>query len=503
MDQPNVLLVIWDACQLDVARSAAPNLADLAEENLWFENAIAPAGQSLGSHVAMLTGEYPHEHGIYRQTDMVTSPLSLLEELGERGYDRYCVSSNGFAAPRYGFDRGFDRFYNTQGVTAYPDGLDLHAYARRVREERGEVSIDIKDVDHAEVLYEAVTHTHPLKSLANVAAAGVSELTSRYSALQRVPHPRFDQYNEFCYDPEQNTRIVTSILENSSESSDPFFLLTNYMDAHHPYAPPKRYQREYCGRTFSYRELSELSELTHPWNYLERIESEGQLDESTLADVRGLYRGEVRTADEHLGRLLDHLERTGLREETVVVVVADHGENLGEENWMGEHHMGHVRSASEHHLRVPMVVSHPSIDGRKVEEYVSTKDLHGLFTDGLKPFLSSAGRDMDSLVLEDGIVSCEVPRTTTTALAEKYPELAGILERHLSATYAKGWKVVVSSDGSEYAWTDDGESRSIQAAPDSVVETCRANVESLVAGDDEQRELSGTERTHLEALGYM
>lgn len=500
MGRPNILLVVWDACRLDAARKYAPTLDRLADDNLWFENAIAPAGQSLGSHVSMFTGEYPHQHGIYTQSDIIESPLPLVDRLGADGYARYAVSANGFAAPKYGFDRGFDEFYNTQGLTAYPQGLDVHGYARQIRE-ANDGEFDTGDIAYSDLLGRTLRHDYPVKSLANVCAAALSELVNAYPALQRIPHRRFNKYNEFSYSPEQNTECIRRLVAESASGGRPFFIFTNYMDTHHPYTPPEPYQREYCGRTFSYRELSRIAEESHPFNYLKRRHGEG-VSEPRIETIRNLYAGEVRTADEHLGRLLRTLERQEVRDETLIIVTADHGENLGETNWMGEKHMGHVRSASENHLRVPLVVAHPELNSRTVRDYVSTREIYRLLVDEIHPFLSYQGGDISALTPENDVVLAEVPKTTSTALAETYPELSDVLQRHLVAAYKDGWKVVVDSNGTELAWNEGNES-DVDGAPSDAVREARRAIGTFNEQGESQREISDTEKRQLEALGYL
>lgn len=500
MSHPNILFIVWDACRLDAASKYAPNLATLAEDNLWFENAITPGGYSFPAHASLVTGEYPHEHGMFSRTDEFRS-LPLLDELGERGYTRYGVSANGFASPRYRFDEPFDEFYNTQGQMVYPEGLDVHGYARRVEDEAGE-EFSTEDVNYTDLLQATLSHDRPLKSLANVAAAGVSELASAYPVLRNVPHPRFNQYHEFAYSPRQNTEKIASILEREENRDTPFFLFTNYMDAHHPYAPPKRFQREFCERTFTYRELTELAESSHPWGFMQQVQAGEPPEQEWIEQIRGLYAGEVKRADEHLGTLLETLERTGLDENTLVVVTADHGENLGETDEIGETRMGHECSASDHLLRVPLVVAHPRLDGRTVREYVSLKDLSALFTEGLDRVLRSGGDDLGCLVPEDGIVASEVPPPANEALVEKYPDLGGILSRSIVATYTDGWKLVKTSNGLERAW-NDGAERPVGDAPEELVETCRDNLDSLVEQVRTDDVLTADERSHLEALGYL
>lgn len=499
----NVLFVVWDACRLDVAREHAPTLAALADSNLEFENAIAPAGYSLPSHVSLFTGEYPHEHGTYEHGQSV-GRLSLLDELGERGYTRYGVSANGFASPMYGFDRDFDRFYNTQAQMVYPEGLDVHGYVRRRREsdDGTDDGFDLGDIGPVQLLRETLSHPRPAKSLANVGAAALTEAVRRSPLLQRVPHPRFSTYSEFSYAPAHNTRTIESILAREARGRNPFFVFTNYMDAHHPYAPPKRYQREMLGRTLSFSELARLADRTHPHEFIRRVErGERPLGERDLETVRALYAGEVRTADDHLARLLAALDEHGLREDTLVVVTADHGENLGETDGMGTTRMGHSLSVSDHLLRVPLVIAHPALAGRRVEEYVSLTGLRALFTDGLQSLLESGGTDLGGLLPEAGVVSSQLPASSNDALPERYPTLRELFGQHRAMSYTDGWKVLATSVGEERAWHEG-----IEVEFDDAPAACRAACRDALAGLEspgDARELATADRSHLEALGYL
>ncbi|TYL36416.1 hypothetical protein CV102_22590 [Natronococcus pandeyae] len=500
MQPQNILLIVWDACRFDAATAHAPALRSLAESNLWFENAVTPAGHSLPAHASLLNGKYPHQHGIFRHGQSIDS-LPLLKSLGNDDYTRYGVSANGFASPKYGFDEGFDEFYNTQGQMVFPRGFDIHRYGRQLREGNdGEVDLD--SISYPELLRMVVAHERPIRSAVNVAAAGVMELTRNHSFLEKIPHPRFNPYSEFNYSPDKNTDLIESIIERESSIDSPFFVFANYMDTHRPYAPLSKYQREYCGQTFSYRELSALNRSAQPWRFIERERNGSPLDEETLRTIRRLYRGEVRTVDEHLERILHALEEAGLREETLVVVTADHGENLGETDLMGERRIGHVASANDNLLRVPLVVAHPELDARLVERPVSVKDLYELLTTGTEPLIETAGEWEGWYRTANGIVASQVPAQANEVLLERHPDLTDVLTRHISVCYSESWKVVATSTGEEYAWID-GEEIGVSDAPETLIETCRENLVQLETSSTEKKNLSESDVEHLEALGYL
>ncbi len=65
----------------------------------------------------------------------------------------------------------------------------------------------------------------------------------------------------------------------------------------------------------------------------------------------------IRYADEYVGKLLDLLEEKGIRDETLIIISADHGENQGELNVYGDHQL-----ADEWTCRIPLIVAGPEIE---------------------------------------------------------------------------------------------------------------------------------------------
>jgi len=83
-----------------------------------------------------------------------------------------------------------------------------------------------------------------------------------------------------------------------------------------------------------------------------------------------LYDGEVSYVDFHLGRLFDWLEQSGRFDETLIVIMADHGESLGERGVYK--HSSQLYNEQTH---VPLIIHFPSAAPRVIKDYVSTVDL--------------------------------------------------------------------------------------------------------------------------------
>src|SRR5262249_19288946 len=115
------------------------------------------------------------------------------------------------------------------------------------------------------------------------------------------------------------------------ERATPFFLWVHFYDPHAPYDPPEPYKTAMKGRP---------------------------------------YDGEIAFTDAQLGRLLDTLRSAGRGDDTVVAVLSDHGESLGEH---GE--QTHAVLVYESPLRVPFLLAGPGVPaGKVVAESVGTVD---------------------------------------------------------------------------------------------------------------------------------
>ena len=118
----------------------------------------------------------------------------------------------------------------------------------------------------------------------------------------------------------------------------PFFAWLHLYDPHMPYAPPEPYRSEY-GR----------------------------------GGIAGLYDGEIAFMDEQIGRCLAWLDQNDARKRTIIAVIGDHGEGLGEH---GE--MTHGYFIYDYAVHVPFILSVPveDLNGRQVTSQVSTIDLY-------------------------------------------------------------------------------------------------------------------------------
>ena len=212
------------------------------------------------------------------------------------------------------------------------------------------------------------------------------------------------------------------------------------------------------------------------------------------------YDGEIAFADLQLGRLLAFLGERGLANDTLVVVVGDHGEGLGDH---GEREHGYLLTREV--LHVPFVVALPGAveAGHRVSATVSTVDLFATALDlaHAGPASRGSGRSLVAALRGHDIPS--IPSYAETDL----PWVAFRWGAMRSLT-VPGWKYVRSVRPELYDRAADGGERRNLARRDPTrladMEATLARVEAgLATGTAQPTTLTAEERARLEALGYV
>jgi arylsulfatase A-like enzyme len=151
----------------------------------------------------------------------------------------------------------------------------------------------------------------------------------------------------------------------------PYFLFMNFMECHWDYAPPWAYERRFVrrhttrlGSVLRHRRLRDAS----GWEVLATADAGARVLYSDL------YDGALAWADRHVGLVVEAIERAGDASKTVVAVLADHGEHLGEGGLAD-----HQASVSQVLTHVPCVVRVPEGRRARIDGLVQTTDLAAAF----------------------------------------------------------------------------------------------------------------------------
>lgn len=104
----------------------------------------------------------------------------------------------------------------------------------------------------------------------------------------------------------------------NSGRDDRLFLWVDSFDPHEPWDPPSPYREMYAVEEYEERPIIWAGGLTDDWTLAE------------LRHYRAQYAGEVSLVDQWVGRLLDKVDDLGLLDKTMIIMLSDHGEPLGE-----------------------------------------------------------------------------------------------------------------------------------------------------------------------------
>ena len=212
----------------------------------------------------------------------------------------------------------------------------------------------------------------------------------------------------------------------------------------------------------------------------------------------GSYRGEVEFVDQQVGRLLAFLDERGLRENTIVVAVADHGEGLGDH---GE--IEHAYLLNDEVLHVPFLMSGPGVEsGHRVSSLVALEDVRPTVNELLALPVPqtvrgrSLARALRGEAIEAGVSYAETDLP--------YTAFRWSPQRSLTT---EEWKYIRTPQPELYDRTSDRSERInlVEVRPEvhAKLEAQLAMLEAeLEVRDSSAVDLSAAERARLEALGY-
>ncbi len=152
-------------------------------------------------------------------------------------------------------------------------------------------------------------------------------------------------------------------LRRQAGRSQPFFLWCSFPDPHHPYCPPEPWatMHDPADVALPTRRDGELDDLPPHFRlaFEKGIQLSGRrgatrIGDDQMREVIALTYGMISLVDKQIGRIMQALEEAGLRENTVVLFMSDHGDMMGD-HWMlnkGPFHFDGL-------LRIPLVWSCP------------------------------------------------------------------------------------------------------------------------------------------------
>jgi len=197
----------------------------------------------------------------------------------------------------------------------------------------------------------------------------------------------FPNVHDTAYYDGQTAKIAIDKLNELKKEGNPFFLAVGFLKPHLPFNAPEKYLKLYDSIDISipdnyYRPNGAPDASMHKWYELRAyldIPKEGILDTALATDLIRSYYACVSYTDNCIGQVMNELERLDLRKNTIVILIGDHGWNLGEHTLWAKH------SQFNTSLHSPMIISVPDMKAGTtntlsefVDIYPTLCDLSGL-----------------------------------------------------------------------------------------------------------------------------
>jgi arylsulfatase A-like enzyme len=356
IERPNVIMILFDALAAQnlslygYPRRTCPNLERFAQRASVYHNHHSAANFTTPSTASLFTGVYPWTHRAFDLDGLINPevrPNNLFRVL-ESAYYQAAFSQNILADMLVSlYNQQLDRHLG-------PDAFSLAGRTFYNHLFPNDAVYGLKSYDQF-LFKREEAHGSLLLSIFNDLNTLLGERLAERRLADVHPYgpPRLantDLYFLF----EEATQGVMDLL---SSLPAPFFAYIHFMPPHEPYTPTRQF----------------LGTFNDGWAppELKKHRLAAGVSQSRLNERRQTYDEFIANLDAELGRLLDHLEKSGLLENSYVMITSDHGELFEK----GEH--GHSTALLfEPVIRIPLVISAPGqTERRDIHALTSNIDL--------------------------------------------------------------------------------------------------------------------------------
>ncbi len=299
-----------------------------------------------------------------------------------------------------------------------------------------------------------------------------------------------------------------------------FFGWVHLFDPHLPYGPPAGFLDSVdpqLAKRWPVLDWPQLRDIAR--------ENDGNVPRQIYEHALALYRAEVEYIDAQIGRLLQGLEALGRRNDTLIVLTADHGEAF--ENGV---FFEHADSLFDGAIRIPLILSHPGSDsgwptaGARVPEQVSSIDIAPTILDalGLEIPAGFAGRPLQNAAsFGDRYVLVQHPFVQQDR-AESHPHVNRVIrtvdgrpvveilvENERVGLVGTDWKLLRTDQVSSLyrRSVDPAETRDLAQQEEPMRQELETRLEQLLEKHPlqviEPAKINDELRETLEALGYL
>lgn len=454
--KPNVLFIMSDDLNDYVEsfgghpQARTPRLRSLAESGVSFRQAHCAVPICNPSRVSLVSGLYPHSTGLYGfenwdENEVLRNSRTLMAQFRHHGYR--VLGSGKFMHNR---DRN--------QWTEYGHAVDYGPFAHDGRQEAAHPDVPAPFRDKG-----AVDGSFgPLKDLQG---SGFSWKFSTWEGKREFRY-RSDEDRDSTPDELSARWAVRRLRELAAEpAGKPFFMGVGFIRPHTPLIVPKKYFDLFPLESIQLPEIRPGdADDTHLGSLAETQDGRGVMLYRALVDSYGgdsgpalrrfiqAYLACVAALDDLVGEILDVVDRSPLRENTLVVFTSDHGWQMGQKDHLYKNSLWQESTRVPLIIRVPGLTKPGGVCGRPVslvDLYPTLLDLCGLPADTVlnergKPL---DGRSLRPLLEDPASGTWSGPAAALTALyrwAKSYPPA-----EQSYALRSETWRYIRYANGKE------------------------------------------------------
>ncbi|MGL1886807.1 MAG: sulfatase [Reichenbachiella sp.] len=464
--RPNILLIVIDDLNDYVqgfgghSQASTPNITKLAESGVSFQNAYSNSPICGPSRSSFLTGVYPHNsNNLFFDSWFKNPVLANTNSLSEH--------------------------FKKNGYQVIGTGKIMH----NLREDKW--SEYENPVDYGPVVYngkEGVAHPdvpEPYRSIGKIDGSfgpfvNLENRTIDGDTLMWVTGRVWKEgYTEFKYINDQN-RDLTPDEKNAAwvekrltelanaEQDKPFFMAVGFLRPHTPLVAPQRFFDQFPIEGI---QLSTIRKDDKKDTYFQSVRTDDPMKDNrgkVLHDQIGAAYGNqelglkkfvqaylacIAAVDENVGQVMQAIDNSPLKENTIVMLVSDHGFQMGEKEYL------YKNSLWEESTRVPMIIRAPGITNPNshVNHPVSLIDIYPTLVDladlPKETKKNSQGRSLDGFSLKPFLENPKAGKwdgpeaALTTVYAGKDHHNDPAMQHYSVRT--KDWRYIIYNTGKE------------------------------------------------------
>lgn len=351
--KPNIIILLVDALRTKnlslygYHQEFDKNIKRIAEDSTLFTNHFTCANATYPSLTSLFTAKYPVNHGIVH-----TMPHTPPEEI-ER------LKKNKFWLPIYLQKKGYETFFFSLMGAWFKKGFDF------IQKEKE------KDV------YRKINDRKIIKKILKILPDPLYVFLKKITG--RDPQTDFPTPGE----------TVDLAISKINETKKPFFMFLHFEDVHYPWATTPT-PKVKGGKTKKQilREIKDKSQK----KYVQRRMFNTSTNSS--AEVEGKYNKALETVDREVGRFYDFLKQKKILDNTIIIILADHGFSIAEHGI----YLNHTGLYDET-IHVPLIIRLPKTKPGKIDEIVQNVDIAPTILDLLeKKKAEGDGRSLLGLI---------------------------------------------------------------------------------------------------------